>query len=334
MTAKGTRLARRAAERRARWQVRVVFAAGVLVVAAAIATAVLVLLDTDERNSSASAATRSSGPASAYLTRPGLANAFVGSATEDIQAVSSYDYRHLDDALNTGTSVTTGEYQKSYRAALSGSLAEDATTHRVVQTFQPLKAGIGTISADGRTAKVLVFGVERVTSDSTTAGRPDTTLVTLTATMRHVGSRYLISTLQVGASAGLPPGSPELAVAAEAARSEVVNLLSYRRAHFDADYNRALGGAAEPLRSDIAAHADDTRRSVTDGGYDLSGAVTAVGVERATNDTAVLLVAATGSRIDADGAESVVADGRYEVTVIRVGDAWYAGQVAPVRKPS
>lgn len=313
---------------------RWVIVGGVLVVVAAVATAVLVLVNSDDSKPSAGATAGAAAEGEARIDRPGLVNEFVGGATADIQVVSSYDYRHLDDALNTGSSVTTGAYQKSYRAALTGSIADNATAHKVVQTFQLLKAGIGTVSADRATATVLVFGVQSITDDTTKKRAARTTTVTLTATVRHVGQRYLISALQVGANAGLPTGTPALAVAAEAGRREVVNLLSYRRAHFDADYNRALDGAAEPLRTDIATHARDTEPSMTAGGYDLSGAVTAVAVERAASDTVVLLVAATGSRIDSSGTESVVVDGRYEVTVVRIGAQWYASQVQPVEQPS
>jgi hypothetical protein len=305
------------------------------VVLAVVAVAVLVLIRRSDQNSKAAAATPKPTPSvaatgkGALLLNANLATGYVAATTSDIAAITSYDYRTLDDALTVGLSVTTGEYRKAYRAALTGSLASDARKNHTVQTFDLLRIGIGEVSADGTSAKLLVFGLETMTHN-VAHGETRHDLVTLTATVVHRGDSYLISQLEVGANAGLPPSTAELTVAAEAARQEVVNVLSYRRDHFDVDYNRALDGAVEPLRSQIISNAADTKASIVKGKYDLVGSVTALAVQRASGDTLVLLVAATGNKVDARGTPTEVTDGRYEVTVVKVSGGWQTSNVVPV----
>ena len=101
--------------------------------------------------------------------------------------MTSYDYRHLDDALSVGLSVTTGAYRTAYQQALTGPVADDARQHHVVQSFQELAAGIGEIDASGTQAKVLVFGLQTRTDDTTSG--PHRTVVTLTATIQRSGTR-------------------------------------------------------------------------------------------------------------------------------------------------
>ena len=101
------------------------------------------------------------------------------------------------------------------------------------------------MAKDGKSAKVLAFGVRTVTSELP-KGATSTTAVTLTATVERSGSTFRISRLDPGSNPGLPRGSDQLVVAAEVGRSEVVDLLSFRHDAFDADLTRALNNAVEP----------------------------------------------------------------------------------------
>lgn len=265
----------------------------------------------------------------ASLRYPTQVTVFLGSAASDIAAVTTYDYRRLDEALTAGLAVTTGSYRAAYRAALTGDLARTATAEHVVHIFELLDIGIGRMSPDGSQATVLVFGRQRITDDRT---GPDTEVqpVTLTATIQHRGNRYLISDLADGTDPGLPPAGPDLPAAATAARTEVVNLLSYRRSDFAVDLDRALAGATSPLRETVQSKAPDTRAAMQDGKYDTTGSVTSMAVVRADADTATFLVAADESRT-VDGADApTVVHHRYEVTITRTGDAWAASRVASV----
>jgi hypothetical protein len=265
----------------------------------------------------------------ASLADPQLVTAFLGGAASDIAAVTTYDYRSLDDALNAGLAVTTDPYRSAYQEALNGPLGDTALREHVVHTFNVLGIGIGTINAAGTVAKVLVFGQQEVTDDST-GGQPQDSPITLCATIHRDGDRYLISNLAEGGNAGLPPGGPDLPVAAEAGRSEVVNLLNYRRADFDADLQRALSGATGPLRLQVQRNAAATHAAMIKGNYDLTGSVTSIGVLRADANSVTLLVAADATRV-ADGASAPVATyPRYEVTVVRTADGWATSRVRPV----
>jgi hypothetical protein len=308
---------------------------GLAVLAAlAIAAVIVLVLVNRDGNGPAARATPKPTPtvSGARLAQPDLATSFIAGAASDIAAVTTYDYRSLDDALAAGSAVTTGAYRRAYRAALTGDLAATARQNHVVHTFETLELGVGEMNAAGTQAKVLVFGRERVTDDST-RGDSRVTPSTLCATIQRAGNRYLISNLVENANAGLPPGGPDLRVAAEAGRSEVVNLLSYRRADFDADVQRAVAGAVSPLSEQIQANATDTGEAMRKGNYDLSGAVTAVAVERASDESVVMLVAGQSTRV-IDGAPAPsVSPVRYVVTVTRTDRGWAVSQVRSVDGP-
>lgn len=315
-----------ARQRRARR--RIVLQGVALLLAVAVVAVVLVLRHTGSSGHSGTSA--DVDQTAATLTDQTAANAFVAGATSDIAAVTSYDYRSLDSALFAGSSVATGEFLRSFRTALTGPLGTQARTLHRVQSFEQAAAGIGRMSADGRIADVLVFGTQTVTDDNT-GQQPRSTPVTLVATVLHRGDRYLISKLSSGGNPGLPPGTRALNRAAEAARETVAEVLTLRHDHLAADIATVLGGTADPLRSQLTAQTAKTRSAVTAGGYDLNGTVTAVAVEQASGDTAVLLVAATGTRTDPGKQPRVVTDGRYEATVTRVGSRWLTSTLTTVR---
>lgn len=265
----------------------------------------------------------------ANLADPGRAVTFLGAAAADIAAVTTYDYRHLDDALNAGLPVTVGAYREAYRTALTGDLARTATAEHVVHNFELLDIGIGQMNASGTVAKVLAFGRQRVNDDRT---GPNTKVspITLCVTIRRDGSRYRISDLVEGVDAGLPPGGPDLAVAAAAGRDEIVNLLSYRRADFDSDLQRAVTGATSPLREQITKDAAATKQAMIKGKYDTTGTVTASAVVRADADTVTFLVAADAGRLVDGTTAPTVSQQRYEVTVTRTLDGWATSRVSSV----
>lgn len=265
----------------------------------------------------------------AQLADPSTAMAFLAGASAAIPAVTSYDYRNLAAALSGGLAVTTGGYQKTFQAAMTGSLATTAQQHHVVQSFSVLNVGIGAMDADGSQAQVLVFGQQEVTDD-TTKGQPRAAVVTLCASMQRIGNRYLISNLTPDGDPGLASGTHDLQVAETAGAAELANLLTYRRASFDSDLQRALAGATGPLRGVVTSQAAAARQAMTRGKYDLSGAVSAIAVSSASGDSVQLLVAATSNRIgDAAGAIQT-ATARYQLTVLRSGGSWLVSQAQSI----
>ena len=97
-------------------------------------------------------------------------------------------------------------------------------------------------------------------------------------------TRFLISTLDEDANAGLPPGTAGLRRAAEAGAGEIVDLLTFRRARFAADQQARARRGDRGCAADLARRLAATRAAMDKGGYDLSGAVTAVAVEAAADD--------------------------------------------------
>lgn len=294
-------------------------AAIVLLTVVAIAASVVALRRHDQ--TPAAGSTSGSGP---RISAAEAAQAFVAGATADIVAVTAYDYRSLDIALRAAEDVTTGAYREAYRRAIQGSLGQQARAQRIVQTFRQTAAGIGEMSSDLRTAKVLVFGVQTVRRGD--AATQDTA-ITLTATVRRIGDRYLISRLDAGANAGVPAGSTRVADAAETARRHVVAALTLRRESIDADAAAILADTVNPLRAELESSLPGEKRRVTKGRYDLTGRATAVAIEQARSTRVIVLVAATGTRTAA-GSTEVVADQRLRVNVLFVGGAWRVSDVA------
>lgn len=116
--------------------------------------------------------------------------------------------------------------------------------------------------------------------------------------------------------------------AVNAAAGEMVNLLSFRRAHFEADYQRALAGATGSLRGDVQKNKAITLSTMKQGKFDLIGRVTHKALEGpadAGKKTAyVVLVTVNGYR-------SITLDQpvqqNLEVTVVRTKGKWLASDV-------
>jgi hypothetical protein len=65
------------------------------------------------------------------------------------------------------------------------------------------------------------------------------------------------------------------------------------------------------------------------GRYDLSGTVTAVAVERADDNSVVLLIAADSRQVG-EGTAAAATQMRYEITVTRTVTGWRASAAVPV----
>jgi hypothetical protein len=119
--------------------------------------------------------------------------------------------------------------------------------------------------------------------------------------------------------------------AVNAAAVEMVNLLSFRRAHFEADYQRALSGATGSLRSDVQSNKAATQSTMTKGKFDLIGKVTHKALEgpaaAGKTNSYVVLVTVNGYRstsMDQPVQQSL------EVTVVRSKGKWLASDVTNI----
>jgi len=119
--------------------------------------------------------------------------------------------------------------------------------------------------------------------------------------------------------------------AVDAASREMINLQSFRLAHFDADFARASSG----LTGDIANAFTSKKAALLDGlsksKQDTAASVTQAGFEQGKGGTtALVLMTMNQYRVDAKGKKSLFGSGRFEVTVSNVGGKWLASNVTSV----
>jgi hypothetical protein len=116
-----------------------------------------------------------------------------------------------------------------------------------------------------------------------------------------------------------------------AAGTEMVNLVTFSRAHFEDDFQRALNGATGALRSDVEKQHDNTLKAVTNGKFDLYGRLT----HKALEDTFV----ANGKTgyvvlVTINGYRSTAPDQPIQqslaISVVNVDGKWLASQVTSI----
>jgi Mce-associated membrane protein len=110
--------------------------------------------------------------------------------------------------------------------------------------------------------------------------------------------------------------------AVTAAKQELINVLTYSRKTFDADYARTLNGATGALRDDLSKKKALTLKALTTGKIDLKGKVTAAAFEQHVGDSTVVLLSATGYTVGADGVPVPKSIDRFELTMVKVKGKW------------
>ena len=92
-------------------------------------------------------------------------------------ALLSFDYRSLDVSEKAGQACSTGQLNKDYTTLMDQTVKKIAPQTKTVQTFQTVKAGVTSVSPDGKQWVVLVYGQEAVTNTSTggSSGSPSAT---------------------------------------------------------------------------------------------------------------------------------------------------------------
>jgi hypothetical protein len=119
--------------------------------------------------------------------------------------------------------------------------------------------------------------------------------------------------------------------AIRAAATETVNLLTYARKTFDADYGRAVAGTTGQLKSDMTKDKATTQQSLTTNKFDIKATVTDSALESgsAAKGYLVLLVS-NGFRVDDNGQSSAAIPKRIELTMVRVGSKWLASNLVGI----
>jgi hypothetical protein len=259
-----------------------------------------------------------------FADAPGV-QAVLTAATTAVQTVDSYDYRHLAADRSAGDKVSTGGFRAGYNHSLQ-VLAKSAPRSHTVQQAVVQKIAVAQLSAT--TAGVLVFGRLDVTSTADPAGSSQV-LASGVSLQRGDGSWKISATADLadqGEFLATPPGNGALVAAVTAAGHEVVDLLSYRRTDFDADFDRALDGLTGALRTQQAQRRAELRNAMTRSQLDYAGQVRAIGIESASGSSVLLLVCATGYSVQAQGSRQQSGTERFEVGVQYVRGRWLVSE--------
>jgi hypothetical protein len=113
-----------------------------------------------------------------------------------------------------------------------------------------------------------------------------------------------------------------------AAGTETANLLSFRRAKFEADFKRALDGATGAIKSDIQGKKAATLKTMNDGKFDLAADVLHTALVGPVNDSKVtgyvVLVSLNGYR---STQKNLPTQQNLQVTIVKQSGKWLVNDV-------
>jgi len=120
--------------------------------------------------------------------------------------------------------------------------------------------------------------------------------------------------------------------AMDAASKQVINLTTYSRKAFEADYARAMSGATGDLLGDLQKADNKTNllKQMQDGKFDLQGEVTNVAFEESSGDKYLVLISSNGYKVPDGAQRSLQTRARFEVTMIHSGSKWLASTLTSV----
>jgi hypothetical protein len=120
--------------------------------------------------------------------------------------------------------------------------------------------------------------------------------------------------------------------AVTAASQQVLNMLTYKRATFDADYSRTVAGSTGALKADLDQSSNKSAllQKMTQGKFDLQGQVTGSAFEEASGTTYNVLVSASGYQVPDGGQRTLSSTARFEITLTRSGTKWLASNLQTV----
>lgn len=118
--------------------------------------------------------------------------------------------------------------------------------------------------------------------------------------------------------------------AVDAASREMINLQSFRLAHFDADFVRAQNGLTGSLLKAFTPKKGPLRQGLVTSKQDTAASVTQAAFEQSKGNDAVVLMTMNNYRVDAKGKQTLFNSGRFEVTVTNVGGRWLASNLTSV----
>jgi hypothetical protein len=116
--------------------------------------------------------------------------------------INTYDYRKVDGLIAKDLPCATGTFRSDLRQALEKTIIAQAPAAKAVQTAQVNKAGIVSVSPDGRQWVILIDGQLSV-SNVSTGKNPRIDIAGAVLTLDRVGDRWLVSKVASDVGNGL-----------------------------------------------------------------------------------------------------------------------------------
>jgi hypothetical protein len=110
--------------------------------------------------------------------------------------------------------------------------------------------------------------------------------------------------------------------AVTAARQQTINLQTYRRKTFDADFAAALAGLTPAKATQWQANKATLKTKLTQLKQDAGATVSGAGLVSFDGKSAVVVVASDTLRVDATGKSSTAAQNRSQVTMKLINGKW------------
>lgn len=156
------------------------------------------------------------------------------------------------------------------------------------------------------------------------AGLPRGVLLVLAALVAAllVVTAVLIGLRLTHRSSGASGLSPAEQAALSAARQQTINLQTYRRKSFDADFSVALAGLTPAKATQWQANKATLKSRLTQLKQDAGASVSGAGLVSFDGKSAVIVVASDTLRVDAAGKSSTAAQNRSQVTMKLIDGKW------------
>lgn len=156
------------------------------------------------------------------------------------------------------------------------------------------------------------------------AGLPRAVLLVLSALVAVllVAAAVLAGLRLTHRSSGAAGLSSAEQAAVSAARQQTINLQTYRRKSFDADFAAALAGLTPAKATQWQATKATLKTKLTQLKQDAGATVSGAGLVSFDGKSAVVVVASDTLRVDATGKPSTAAQNRSLVTMKLIGGKW------------
>jgi len=125
-----------------------------------------------------------------------------------------------------------------------------------------------------------------------------------------------------GRHAGAAGLSAAQNAAVSAARQEAINIQTYRRKSFDADFQAALDGLTAVKRTQWEANKATLKAQLNSQQIDAAATVSGAGLVSFAGNTAVVAVASDTQRVDSKGKTTTTARNRFQITMKLVSGKW------------